>query len=79
MASRIQEGGGGMGSGMSKTQRKVYKDEGLMFAREAKKLMKAGKTDSMTNANTSKSRSATKPTVPVKNRANRTRSGNKAK
>ena len=67
MASRIQEGGSGIGSsGSFKAARKAYKDEGLMFSREAKKLMSSGKTNSMTKANTSKSRSATKITVPVK-------------
>ncbi len=51
---------------ITKVERKAYKDEGLMFSRESKKLMSSGKTNSMTKANTSKSRSATKPTVPVK-------------
>jgi len=50
----------------TKVERKAYKDEGLMFSRESKKMMSSGKTNSMTKANTSKSRSATKPTVPVK-------------
>jgi len=51
---------------ITKVERKAYKDEGLMFSRESKKLMSSGKTNSMTKANTSKSRSATKTTVPVK-------------
>ena len=50
----------------TKVERKAYKDEGLMFSRESKKIMSSGKTNSMTKANTSKSRSATKTTVPVK-------------